>query len=187
VNAEDKRHAVQMRRRATVESHYGLRPADQLHHFAAVHVLCRERNSQQTQRTLHHQQGEDQDIRSGGGGTHARAEQTTFQQQQTAHQTQHAAGTAREHGHLLLHFDRQPGFIHPVRRQHPEEVAGKNTEDPQVEQVRRQVHPLAIQHLAGARAPGVLAVVVAQPASHQEHGARDVRVDVKEEHIQEVH
>lgn len=56
-----------------------------------------------------------------------------------------------------------------------------------MEQVRRDVHPLTIQHLAGGSTPGVLAVVIAQPASHQEHGARDIRVNVKEEHIQEVH
>ena len=170
-----------------MEGHHGLRPADQLHHFAAVHVLRREWNGQQAQRALHHQQGEDQDVRCGGSSTHARAEQTTFQQQQATDQSHHAAGTASDHRHLLLHLNRQPRFIHPVRRQHPQEVTGKNPQNTDVEQVRAHMHPFAIQHLAGGRTPGVLAVVVTQPASHQEHGARDIRVNVKEEHIQEVH
>ena len=150
-------------------------------------MLRRERNGQQTPRALYHQQGEDQDIRCGCGGTHARAEQTTLEQQQAANKGHHAAGTARDHRHLLLHVNRQPRFIHPVRRQHPEEVTGKNAQNPDVEQVRRDVHPLAVQHLAGGGTPGVLAIIVTQPASHQEHGARDIRVNVKEEHIQEVH
>ena len=74
-----------------------------------------------------------------------------------------------------------------MRGQHAEEVTGKNTQDPDMEQVWRQVHPFTIQHLTGGGAPGVLAVVVAQPAANKEHWTRNVRIDVKEEHIQEVH
>ena len=39
VDAEDKRHAIQVLRRTAVEGDHRLRPADQLHHFAAVHML----------------------------------------------------------------------------------------------------------------------------------------------------
>ena len=74
-----------------------------------------------------------------------------------------------------------------MRGQHAEEVAGEDTQDADMEQVRRQVHPLTIQHLAGGGAPGVLAIVIAQPAADQKHRARNVRINVKEEHIQEVH
>ncbi|MNR43820.1 hypothetical protein D3C85_1624870 [compost metagenome] len=66
-------------------------------------------------------------------------------------------------------------------------MTGDHTEDPDVEQVRGQVHSFAIQHLAGARTPGVLAVVVTQPAAYQEHSTRNVRINIEEEHIQEVH
>ena len=98
-------------------------------------MLGGEWNGQQTQRTLHHQQGEDQDVRSGRGSPHAWAEQTSFQQQQTTHQGHHATGAAGNHRHLLLHFNRQPRFVHPVRGQHPQEVAGENSQNPDVEQV----------------------------------------------------
>ena len=56
-----------------------------------------------------------------------------------------------------------------MRGQHAEEVAGENAEDADMEQVRRQVHSLTVQHLAGGGAPGVLTVVVAQPTADQEH------------------
>ena len=150
-------------------------------------MLSGEWNSQQAQRALHHQQGEDQNIRAGGGGANARAQQTTLEQQQAAHQRHHAAGAARNHRHLLLHVDRQEGFVHPVRRQHTEKVAGKDPENPDMKQVRSQIHPFTVQHLAGGRAPGVLPIVVAQPAADEEHRPGDVRINVKEEHIQEVH
>ena len=170
-----------------MEGHYRLRPANQFHHLATVHMLGGERNGQQAQRALDNEQRQDQDIRSGSGCTHAWAEQTTLQQQHAANQTQHTAGTTSKHRHFLFHFNRQPGFIHPVRRQHTEEVTDKNPQNTDMEQVRCQVHPFAIQHLAGRRAPGVLPVVITQPATNQEDRPGYVRVDIKEEHIQELH
>lgn len=44
-----------------------------------------------------------------------------------------------------------------------------------------------IQHLAGRRTPCVLPVVITQPATNQEDRPGYVRVDIKEEHIQELH
>ena len=46
----------------------------------------------------------------------------------------HATGATGEHRHLLLHVNRQPRFVHPVRGQHPE-VTGENPQNPDVEQV----------------------------------------------------
>ncbi len=69
----------------------------------------------------------------------------------------------------------------------PIEVTDKNPQNTDMEQVRCQVHPFAIQHLAGRRAPGVLPVVITQPATNQEDRPGYVRVDIKEEHIQELH
>lgn len=71
VQTEDKRHAIKMLRSATVEGHYRLRPANQFHHLATVHMLSRERNGQQAQRALDNEQRQDQDIRSGSRCTHA--------------------------------------------------------------------------------------------------------------------
>ena len=163
----DECHPIKMCRGSAVERHHGLRPAHQFHHFAAIHMLRGEGNRQQPQRTLHHQQGHDQ--------------------HDPAHQAHHAARAAANHRHFLFHFDGQEGFVHPVRCQHPQEVPGEDAEDPQMEQVRPNHHPFAVQHLTGTCPPAVLAVVITQPASYQKHRPGNVRVHIKEEHIQEVH
>lgn len=98
-------------------------------------MLGGERNGRQSQRTLDHQQREDQDVSAGGGRPHAWAKQTTFEQQHATHETHQARRAAANHCHLLFHFNRQPRFIHPVRRQHTEEVTGEDPQNPEVEQV----------------------------------------------------
>ncbi|MNV94278.1 hypothetical protein D3C71_1890590 [compost metagenome] len=74
-----------------------------------------------------------------------------------------------------------------MRRQHAEEVPGKNAQNTDMEQVRGQPHALFIQHLAGASTPGVLPIVVAQPTADQEDRPGDIRIDIEKEKRQKVH
>ncbi len=69
MQTEDKRHTIEVLRSATVEGHHRLRPANQFHHLATVHMLSGERNGQQAQRALDNEQRQDQDIRSGSGAS----------------------------------------------------------------------------------------------------------------------
>ncbi|MNE84995.1 hypothetical protein D3C80_1819480 [compost metagenome] len=77
---KDRRNVRQVVRRAGMESHHRLRPGHQFHHLAAVHMLGGERNGQQTEAYLHHQQRQDHDIGKAAGGAHPRIGQTAFQQ-----------------------------------------------------------------------------------------------------------
>ena len=73
---------------------------------------------------------------------HPRIGQPALQQQRAADQRHQAAGAAGDHRQLLLHVDRQEGLIHPVRRQHAEEVAREDADNADVKQVGRQPHAL---------------------------------------------
>ena len=63
-------------------------------------------------------------------------------------------------------------------------MAKENAEYADMEQIRPDYHPAFIQHLAGGGAPGVLTVVVAQPAAEEKDRRADVGVDVVKKDVQ---
>ena len=60
----------------------------------------------------------------------------------------------------------------------------ENPQNADMEQIRPYHHPAFIEHLTCGGAPGVLPVVVAQPAAKEKHRRTNVRVDIVKKDVQ---
>src|SRR6185503_5976641 len=93
----------------------------------------------------------------------------------------HAAGDDRQHLFLRGADER---FVHPVRRQLPEEMPKEEEQDTDVEKIAPPAQGAGAQHLRRIALPRVLIAIEACQAAHEEDRETDVRINDEKEGVE---
>ena len=164
-----------------------LAPVGKEHHHAAVEVLARDGHGGDAERQLDQEQPKDDDVAGFGVDANARLGEAALQQKSHTHQRGQAGDAAADHGQQLFGARADEDVVHRVRREHADEMAEKQEQHTDVEQVATPAQLAHAQHLRGITLPGVLIAVEADQAADEEYGQADVRINPENEVVNGVH
>ena len=162
-----------------------LQVARQDQHGACVLVMRpRQRQRDEAEGQLDPQDHEDRQVRAVAGQPDARVEDAPVQEQRQAGEADQPRHTPGDDRQQLLLRSADERFVHPVRRELPEQVPEEQEQDAGVEQVAAPPQRPGAQHLRRVALPRVLVAVESGEAAHQEHGQAHVRIDDESEIVE---